>query len=246
MEVSGPLGKRLTALSTVKDIISTVCAKLRASFAALQRKQQVTILNIPPEIRETIYFHVCQGMEVSSRAAPILSRRPIEPPLTQVCRLVREESLPVFYSTYCLIVTIYVELAAPSGTQVSHDSWYHRLDPEKLRHVRHFKLRYWAIEPEATLLLAQALQYDPKFDGRMLLEVNITLDRREGSYSINSIPGHAFFYLCHENDPQAGRMSTIITKYLVHRLDSLVESLSSRNLTAYDLDRLLDGRDLVI
>ena len=107
------------------------------------------LFKLPPEVREQIYIHsilewssVGLGRQVNQFGQS--ARRPIpphEPPLTRVSKLVRAESLHVFYRT-----ARFPLIAHPSRSWVPLNlpypaiPWYYYLGPGKLSLIKHVEL----------------------------------------------------------------------------------------------------------
>lgn len=111
------------------------------------------ILDLPPELRERIYICYIEAyneQRLTPFRLPSPDGKPLpeqfyykpipphEPPLTQVCRLLRKESLPLFYSTFRF------PLIAHQDNNLCYTivKWYRRLDREKLRAIRKLEVYF--------------------------------------------------------------------------------------------------------
>jgi hypothetical protein len=75
-----------------------------ALIEADKKRTFTKLFDLPPELRKLIYeFYVCDFGNMMDRVTLRTVKNPLEspaqPPLAQVCRTLRQEVLPVFYST---------------------------------------------------------------------------------------------------------------------------------------------------
>ena len=116
-------------------------ARLRSSIGASQ--SQSPLMSLPPEIRELIYMYCVEDWHFTrpkrAHHTNSMALPPHEPPITRVARLIRLESLAVFYRTYRfpLIFHLQNNLLDPRFVPVE---WYYFLGPEKLCMIRHLQL----------------------------------------------------------------------------------------------------------
>lgn len=135
------------------------------------------ILDLPAELREQIYISYLQAwgaQRLTPYRLPSPTGKPLppgayykpipphEPPLTQVCRNLRVESLPLFYSTYRFPIICHLDHRG-SYFPVR---WYENLDPDKLKAIRHIEV-YFCLERgerECGFRTQNALSFDLDFD----------------------------------------------------------------------------------
>ena len=128
---------------------SVIASKYRRSSISSPRSKgkpahHSPFLSLPAEMRESIYyFYVDSWSESCERddSDEGLPIPPYEPPITRICRLVRNESIPVFYSNWRFPIVMHSEKDSFPGGPNSHVvGWYLRLHPEKLAMIRHIQL----------------------------------------------------------------------------------------------------------
>lgn len=103
-------------------------------------------MQLPVELRELIYFWYFQcwsAERIIPRGIPRQHTIPIppyEPPLTRISRLVREESIPIFYKTYRFPLVLHGYGHGSVLRPRNNSDWYDRLRPECLSMIRHIEL----------------------------------------------------------------------------------------------------------
>lgn len=100
--------------------------------------------------------------------------RPVDPPLSYVSRLIREEVLPIFFSRVLIQLDCKIEVGKGSDPQFIRDLWYRELPWEKLRHIQRFALPYYLSS------------YTPHWP---LYEWEFRLNKGTSSYTL----GHGFY-----------------------------------------------------
>ena len=192
-------------------------------LAAADKNANSRLLDLPAEVRERIYDFAFDDRSPFVPSAKF-QIRPLDPPLTYVCRMVREESLPLFYSEYRLTIQTLVHghPRSKDGIQLGTMKWYHKLPQDKMRHIQNLKLRSWikGSSPEG------------------LMEFDIRLNRRVDSYSIGGSVGSGLLSVLDEENAET--LVTAVREHLTITLDALVEHPGIGNFTAADLDRLVD------
>ena len=96
------------------------------------------LLDLPPELRVLIYGFYFDSL-------PKL-REPVQPPLSQVSRLLRQESLPVFYSTCTFKLSdLFNPIPANKG------NFFDALNEGYLRTIRNVSIEYYDGGPKKLL-----------------------------------------------------------------------------------------------
>jgi hypothetical protein len=97
-------------------------------------------MRLPPELRQQIYDNLRNDSRSRDYYFPhsdtvFSSRRLIKLPITQVCQLLRRESIPVFYGRVATGITF-----GPSFKQAQMLPWLQNIDPYALRCSKGIKL----------------------------------------------------------------------------------------------------------
>ena len=125
--------------------------------------------SLPPEIRNTIY-----EMYNAEFTEPIYA--PTQPPLTKVCRLIRRESLQMFYNTCTFKIAFDLALTdsrASAQLQVSNRLllWFYSTQPANLRLIRRFEVCVHAPKPYTTFLPAELVSQLP-YNAHALMQLS--------------------------------------------------------------------------
>ena len=186
-------------------------------------------LDLPAEIRELIYtFHFCQA---ATQIMPdIILARPKEPSLTRVSHILRQESLPVFYASFCLKIQTKVDVNAPLGQVLSNDTWYRELHPEKFKYIQHFLLRY--------------LEEEPIGCGSHILDFDVQLCKRNNTYNVDCL--HNRELLTMREKKTVERKVSSIRDHITCTLDEMLAGPGIGDISAKDLNRLIEGSALII
>jgi hypothetical protein len=177
-------------------------------------------LNLPLELRERIY-HFCSISPFSDPKA-----RPIEPPISQVSKQLRTESLPIYYSCYTLTIQTYVKCDFYGHCWLTTRKWYHHLPRHKLAYITHFRVRFILVQ---------------QYTGELVpLEFQIALHKRTQRYEITHSFDRAWFRNPHRTGDPADfeDVLKVLRAHLVRTLDCLVECPGIGRWTAADLDRV--------
>lgn len=111
---------------------------------------ETPFFTLPPEIREQIYVYYMlewssAGLGRRVNQSGEATRRPIpphDPPLTRVSKLVRAESLHVFYRTARFPLIAHPKRPwGPLDLPFPAVDWYHHLGPGKLSLIRHLAIQ---------------------------------------------------------------------------------------------------------
>jgi len=118
-------------------------------------KATTNFLDLPPELREQIYvdyFEAYSQQRLTPYRLPsplyeVLPQesyyKPIPPheaPITRVCRLLRNESLPLFYSAHRMPIVAHID--EDWDCIYGATEWYRRLHPEKLQAIRKLEVYF--------------------------------------------------------------------------------------------------------
>lgn len=191
-------------------------------MAATNNRIPPSFLTIPAELREKVY-HLCfDGIPRPRESLPD------EPALTFVSRLIREETLPIYYSLYILPIHTYVRTAYHGQVWLRTERWYHRYIPNyKLKLIEHFRLHF-----------ALILQYTGE---RVPIDFHIHLLRRTNNYSLRHSFETAWVRDPHRIGDQADfdELVSVVRNHLTGELDNLVKDPGIGNFAGEHLDRLV-------
>ena len=188
---------------------------------AMASESQCTFLRLPAELRERIY-RLCFGNHHEVELS-----RPWEPPLSQVSWLVREESLPIYYSAFTLGLRTLVKCDFYGNAWLrTGDNWYHKLHADKLKWIEHFKLRFGLVQ---------------QYTGEVVpVEFRLSLSKRAGC----TVSRHSFDtdWLRHPHrtgDPaDFEEIVQVLRRHLNETLEALGMSPGIGNLSAADIDQM--------
>lgn len=136
-----------------------------------------SFLDLPLELRELVYEHYMTEWSkhrLTPFRLPSPSGQPYppeyyykpipphEPPLTRTCRIIRKETCHLFYATHRFPVVAH----ADSSGKLSTVSWYDKLEPARLRQIRHLEI-YFCFEMkdrENGFRIPKSLSFDVDYD----------------------------------------------------------------------------------
>lgn len=162
---------------------------------------RVTFYDLPPELREQIYKEYIE-LWGAQRLTPFHLPRPNgepyppsfyykpipphEPPLMRLSRLVRKESLSLFYACYRFPIIVHPGRDADSS---SITTWFTRLDAEKLLLIRHLEIHlcYEKDHHELGFRQPNSIIYHVDFDERANRAVTY-IHQKQGRM-VNSLEG---------------------------------------------------------
>lgn len=212
----------------------------RNSKQSTQRGSQsfATFLDLPAELRELIYLQYIQSYgekRLTPFELPSLREDgaypdeyyykpipPYEPALTRASRLIREESIPLFYSTHRFPIVTHLE----SDFSYTAPDNYHRLDPDHLRSIRKLEL-YFCFE-----------QCDRKLSGFKEADafiMDVDLDQRTNSYEFRRRDRIG------QDAAYGARLVNLdnLQRAIVESLEVIIQRSGVGNFTARDFDRLI-------
>ena len=177
------------------------------------------LLVLPKELRDAIY----QFSFSNSDEAP---KRPVEPPITQVSKLIRAESLTTFYKNFTLKLQVIIKCDSRGHVWLTTNKWYRQLGVPKLQQIRTYLVRFSFLE-----------RY---FGEPVTIMFTIELDKRTASYSIRHEFGDAWVTdVSRKGDPaDCAEVVSILQRHLVKTLDALLLDPGVGAFTARHLDRL--------
>ncbi len=179
-------------------------------------------LKLPLELREQIYnFHI-SSIPYNDRKSQQ------EPPLTQVSRAVRRESLPIYFSHCTLPIQIFIRHSYYGEVWLPTQPWQHHFSPSKLKYIRHFELTF-------------AL-HDRCSSARVPIRFLIALKQGDSSrlYSIRHSFARSWLKNLHRiGDPaDLEELIVVLRQHLGSVLDSLVINPGIGNFTTEHIVRL--------
>lgn len=182
------------------------------------------LLELPAELRERV-FRRC--LQTASEDSQIARSCPVEPPICVVSRTIREEALPLFYSTYVLPIHTFIRCAYHGQVLLRTDRWYHALALSKLEHVRQYLLRFSLVD-----------RYSGEF---VPIEFSLALDKRTDTYHLT----HGFPRSWLRNPHRIGdpadfdELVSALRQHLESMLYESIEDPGIGSWTACNLDQLI-------
>lgn len=140
-------------------------------------RSSTSFLDLPLELRALVYEHYMNEWSkhrLTPFRLPSPSGQPYppeyyykpipphEPPLARTCRIIRKETRSLFYATHRFPVVAH----ADSSGKLSTVSWYDKLEPARLRQIRHLEI-YFCFEMkdrENGFRIPRYLTFDVDFD----------------------------------------------------------------------------------
>lgn len=177
-------------------------------------------LNLPLELRERIYYF-CFGPPTKESIL-----QPIEPPILQISKQLRDEALPVYYACYTLTIQTYVKCDFYGHCWLTTRKWYHHLSRSKLRYITNFRLRFTLVQ---------------QYTGELVpIEFDIALHKRTNKHELTHSFDRAWFRNPHRTGDPADfeDVVNVLRAHLARTLDCLLECPGIGRWTAADLDRL--------
>lgn len=185
-------------------------------------------LGLPPELREQVYIYYMKGWSdtrIAHRSPrdPGIPLPPYEPPLTRASRLIRNESVPVFYRTARFPVISHPQPHKNLWhTTFDVVRWYDNLDPARIPLIRHLELHLCLRNSPSDSFDAMAFHVDLRPEGNEVYLPEVPW--------IFHIPGH---YRDARQEKELGRM-------LLERFTLIADCMGSGGLvSAEDIYRFI-------
>lgn len=228
---------RVTPLSRLRSLLSAGARRTVVTKTPLppngSAPVRIGFYDLPPELREQTYkeyikawgtlrltpFHLPRPH--GEPYPPSFYYKPIpphEPPLMSTSRLIRKESLSIFYSCYRFPIIAHPSRdAGPS----SMTSWFPRLDTEKLALIRHLEIHlcYESDHKQLGFRQSHSIIYHVDFDEKASRAVTY-VHRKEG----NMLGSQEW---------------KLMLSYLRKRVDCLVAQPGIGRFTADDVDAIV-------
>jgi len=228
---------RVTSLSRLRSLLSAGARRAIVMKTPLRPDGSVPVkigfYDLPPELRELTYKEYIKAWG-TQRLTPFRLPRPNgepypssfyykpipphEPPLMRTSRLIRKESLSVFYACYRFPIIAHPNRGAGPSSMTS---WFPRLDAEKLALIRHLEIHlcYESDHKQLGFRQPHSIIYHVDFDEKANRAVTY-VHRKEGSML---------------GSPEWKLMLSYIRK----RVDCLVAQPGIGRFTADDVDAIV-------
>ncbi|KAK3068182.1 hypothetical protein LTR53_014451 [Teratosphaeriaceae sp. CCFEE 6253] len=190
-----------------------------------------SFLTLPRELRERIYMFAFisedlnLGKLLSQRR---LSRRPLEPGITRVCRLLRAESIPLYYANGILVISSWVRCDSYSRVWLKTNDWYHGIPQSILGYPRRLQVRY---------------RFTERYFGEPVeIVFEIWLLKRNNDFTLTHSFGDGWLHNIHrKGDPaDCDEVLQVLKQHLTATLQALVLKPGIGAFSANDLDRLVN------